>query len=111
MNGKQRAVLWIGLILVALNLAKNWSSIRSIIFSGAGGAVNSPSGDPSSGGISVVPGIPASPGGGVTLPFGGFPITIPLPSGINDPISQSQKDIGGRVAQRSPTGTVSGSRL
>ena len=111
MNGKQRAVLWIGLILVALNLAKNWQSIRSIIFSGAGGAVNAPSGDPNSGGISVVPGIPASPGGGVTLPFGGFPVTIPLPSNINAGITPREQQVSGNVAGRSPTGTVSGSRL
>jgi hypothetical protein len=35
MNGSQKAVLWIGLILVALNLAMKWAEISSIIFKGA----------------------------------------------------------------------------
>jgi hypothetical protein len=112
MNGKQRAVLWIGLILVALNLAKRWSDIRAIIFTGAGGVSSS---NPNSGGISTVPGIGAPASGGVTLPFGGFPITVPLgnlPSfNIGSRISQQQQDVSGRVATRSPTGNVSGSRL
>ncbi len=77
MNGKQRAVMWIGLILVAANLVMKWSSIRSIIFSGAsiaggGGGGGSASSDPT-GGITVNP-----PGQGVTVPFGGFPLPVPF---------------------------------
>lgn len=112
MNGSQRAVLWIGLILVAFNLVRRWSDIAGVIFSGAAGSGGVSSSNPNSGGISVVPGIgaPNSPNG-VTIPFGGFPITIPIPSGINSPISSQQQQISGAVANRSPTGTVSGSRL
>lgn len=74
MSGKQRAVLWIGLILIAFNLVRKWSEIRSIIFSGAGAPADSGSA-PSSGN-----------GGGnsVTVPIDPFlptgpKITIPLP--------------------------------
>lgn len=111
MNGSQRAVLWIGLILVAFNLVRRWPEIAGVIFSGAGGSGVSSS-NPNSGGISTVPGIgaPNSPNG-VTIPFGGFPITIPIPSGINSPISSREQQVGNAVAGRSPTGTVSGSRL
>lgn len=35
MTGQQRAVLWIGLILIGLNLVAHWSEIRTVIFSGA----------------------------------------------------------------------------
>jgi hypothetical protein len=35
MNGQQRAVLWIGLILVGLNLVGHWAEIKSVIFTGA----------------------------------------------------------------------------
>lgn len=80
MNGKQKAVMWIGLILVAANLVMKWSSIRAIIFSGAGTASSTSPGP----GISTVPGIPPTPGG-ITVPFGGFPLPIPLLS------SQSSK--------------------
>jgi hypothetical protein len=34
MTGEQRAVLWIGLLLITLNLVMKWSEIRSVIFSG-----------------------------------------------------------------------------
>ena len=36
MNDKERIVLWMGLILVGLNLVANWAQIKAIIFSGAG---------------------------------------------------------------------------
>jgi hypothetical protein len=36
MNGKQKAVLWLGLIMVGLNLVLKWSEIRDVIFGGAG---------------------------------------------------------------------------
>lgn len=35
MTGQQRAVLWIGLILIGLNLVAHWSEIRAVIFTGA----------------------------------------------------------------------------
>lgn len=74
MNGKQRAVLWIGLILVAFNLVRKWSEISSIIFAGAGSSASSGTQPPSTnnGGNSItipippiVPGVPK--------------ITIPIP--------------------------------
>lgn len=74
MSGKQRAVLWIGLILIAVNLVRKWSEIRSVIFSGAGAPADSGNA-PSSGnggGHSVT--IPVDP----FLPTGPK-ITIPLP--------------------------------
>jgi hypothetical protein len=56
MNGQQRAVLWIGLILVGLNLVSHWTEIKSVIFSGAGISAGIGSGS-SSGGIGgILPG-------------------------------------------------------
>jgi uncharacterized membrane protein YgcG len=73
MTGKQRAVLWLGLILVAVNLVRKWPEISAIIFTGAG--TTSP---PSSGGSS------GSGGNSVQVPIDPFlptgpKITIPLP--------------------------------
>jgi len=80
MSGQQRAVLWIGLILVALNLVGKWSQIRGIIFTGSGSTAPPDSGQPNDGGsggnkgpsiqIPIDPFIP-----GPTVPK----ITIPLP--------------------------------
>lgn len=77
MSGQQRAVLWIGLILVALNLVGKWSQIRDIIFTGSGSTAPPDSGSGGSGGskgpsiqIPIDPFIP-----GPTIPK----ITIPLP--------------------------------
>jgi hypothetical protein len=56
MTGQQRTVLWIGLILVGLNLVTRWTEIRSVIFSGAGIGAGIGSGGSSSG------------GGGFTIP-------------------------------------------
>lgn len=67
--------MWIGLILVAANLVMRWPEIRSIIFSGAsiaGDGKGSASSDPT-GGITVNP-----PGQGITVPFGGFPLPLPI---------------------------------
>jgi hypothetical protein len=63
MSGKASAVLWIGLILVALNLISQWSTIKAVIFTGSGS--KAPSG-----------------GGGITIPLDPF---IP---GLNIPLSQ-----------------------
>lgn len=57
MSGKQRAVLWLGIILIALNLVSKWSEIKSVIFT-------SPSTAPSGGGSSSTPGI-----GGLPFPL------------------------------------------
>lgn len=62
MSGKQRAVLWLGIILIALNLVKNWAQIKSVIFTGS--STSSGSGGSSSGGSSSTPGI-----GGLPFPF------------------------------------------
>jgi hypothetical protein len=56
MNGPQRAVLWIGLILVGLNLVKHWKDVAGVIFSGSGGFGISGTG--SGGGGFNLPGIP-----------------------------------------------------
>jgi len=50
MNGQQKAVLWIGLILVGLNLVARWSDIRGVIFTGAGITGGIPSGSGSTSG-------------------------------------------------------------
>lgn len=74
MTGKQRAVLWLGLILVAFNLVRKWPEISAIIFTGA--STTSPpqqSGGSGSGGNSVQ--VPIDP----LLPTGPK-ITIPLPN-------------------------------
>ena len=77
MSGQQKAVLWIGLILVTLNLVTKWSQIRAIIFTGSGITAPPDSGSGGSGGskgpsiqIPVDPFIP-----GPTIPK----ITVPLP--------------------------------
>jgi hypothetical protein len=64
MSGQQRAVLWIGLILVGLNLVQHWPTIKQVIFTGAG----------------ITSGIPGSSGGGFSVPnpFLIGPRTIPL---------------------------------
>lgn len=73
MNGKQRTVLWIGLILIGLNLVMKWKDIVSVIFTGAGtttpstGNSNSGSGKPSVT-VPIDPVLPTGP-----------KITIPLP--------------------------------
>lgn len=36
MTGKQEAVAWIGLIIIALNLFANWSQLKSILFVATG---------------------------------------------------------------------------
>ena len=74
MSGKQRAVLWIGLILIAFNLVRKWSEISAIIFTGAGGggSSTSPGGSNTGGGNSVT--VPIDP----FLPTGPK-ITIPIP--------------------------------
>jgi hypothetical protein len=59
MSGKQRAVLWLGIILIALNLVKNWSQIKSVIFTGS-----STAGGSGSSGSSSTPGI-----GGLPFPL------------------------------------------
>ena len=73
MNGQARAVMWIGLILVALNIVMRWKDVRAVIFTGAGKPVS----DSTAGGtkspsitIPIDPFIP-----GPTIPK----ITIPLP--------------------------------
>lgn len=73
MNGSQRAVLWIGLIMVAFNLVRKWSEIKGVIFAGA--AATSPSTtSPST----------SNPGNSIQVPIDPFlptgpKITIPLP--------------------------------
>jgi hypothetical protein len=60
MSGKQRAVLWLGIILITLNLVKNWKEISSVIFTGSSTA----GGSGSKSGSGSTPGI-----GGLGFPF------------------------------------------
>lgn len=77
MNGSQKAVLWIGLILIAFNVVMKWSSVKSVIFGGpsaTGGGSSSPA-SPSKGPsvtIPIDPFLPVSPH-----------ITIPLSQPVN----------------------------
>lgn len=73
MTGKQRTVLWLGLILVGLNIAMKWKQISAIIFAGAVPTTPSSGGSSGSGGNSVQ--VPIDP----LLPTGPK-ITIPLPT-------------------------------
>lgn len=75
MTGQQRAVLWIGLILVGLNLAMHWSQIATVIFSGSGitSGISGGSSDSGSGGGNSIQ-VPIDP----LLPTGPK-ITVPLP--------------------------------
>jgi hypothetical protein len=73
MSDQAKAVMWIGLILIALNLVMRWKDISAVIFTGAGKPVS----DSTQGGskqpsitIPIDPFIP-----GPTIPK----ITIPLP--------------------------------
>lgn len=65
MNGQQRTVLWIGLILVALNLASHWAEIVGVIFTGAG----------------ITSGIPGSSSSNSSSPSIQVPIDPVLPTG------------------------------
>lgn len=55
MSGKQRAVLWIGLLIIGLNLVSKWSEIKGVIFTGP--KTTTPSGGGNSGlpGFSLLP--------------------------------------------------------
>lgn len=71
MNDKERIVLWMGLILIGLNLVSNWAQIRTIIFTGAG--TQTPGGstaNPASPGFHIPPlpsWIPRIPGTNIPL--------------------------------------------
>jgi hypothetical protein len=69
MTGQQRAVLWIGLILVGLNLVGHWTEIRTVIFNGAGIFSGGGSSGNGSGGGFQIPGIPMIPGTHLPLTF------------------------------------------
>lgn len=55
MSGQQKAVLWIGLILVGLNLVGHWKDITKVIFSGAGigAGIPTPGSSSGSGGLQI----------------------------------------------------------
>lgn len=79
MSGTQKAVLWIGLILVGLNLVSKWKEISGVIFNGAGigagipGSSSSSSNNPPSSGIpkTIIPGLPG-------IPIPGTHVSLPL---------------------------------
>ena len=81
MSGKANAVLWIGLLIIALNLVSKWGEVKSVIFSGSSGG-DSGSGNGRSPTIGI-PGLPGSNKRGIPIdPFiPSIPITIPLSSG------------------------------
>jgi len=58
MTGQQRTVLWLGLILVGLNLVMHWKEIVGVIFQGSGGFGIPGSGSSSGGGGFHLPGLP-----------------------------------------------------
>jgi hypothetical protein len=59
--------MWIGLILVTLNLVMKWGQIKAVVFAGAPDNPNAPSSGGSSGG-------------------GGFKLPFPMWPGTNIPI-------------------------
>jgi hypothetical protein len=63
MSGKQRAVLWLGIILITLNFVTKWSEIKAVIFTGSSTAPSGGgSGSSGGGGIgSLLPGGLLSP--------------------------------------------------
>lgn len=67
MSGQQKAVLWIGLILVGLNLVGRWKDITKVIFSGAGisGGIQTPGSN--SGGLQIPNPLNLIPGHGGLL--------------------------------------------
>lgn len=75
MNGQQRTVLWIGLILVGLNLVNHWTEIRDVIFSGAGigAGIGSGGSNSSGGGFTIPDPLHQLPGGTLLPPT----ITVP----------------------------------
>ena len=104
MSGKQKAVLWLGLILVALNLVDRWNEIKGVIFKGAG---TSPGKTPSGSQPTNNQGQPV-----ITVPIDPFipgptspKITIPVPSisGLFDTGNAPQPNTSGKLG---PGGTV-----
>lgn len=68
MNDKERIVLWMGLILIGMNLVSNWAQIKAIIFTGAG--TQTPGGstaNPPSPGFHIPAWIPHWPGTNIPL--------------------------------------------
>jgi hypothetical protein len=61
MTGKQNAVLWMGLILILLNVVSQWPAIKAILFTDS-----SPIQKSSSGSAGVIP-----------TPIPGFTLTTP----------------------------------
>jgi hypothetical protein len=66
MSGQQKTVLWIGLILVGLNLVGRWKEIATVIFTGAGilGGIPTPGSSSSSGSNSPLNPLNLIPGHG-----------------------------------------------
>ena len=79
MTGQQRAVLWIGLIMVGLNLVTYWPTIKQVIFQGTG----------ITGGIT---GGSSSSGGGLQFPQLPLP-GMPLPGLLTQPTKKSNVTI------------------
>lgn len=62
MTGKQRAVMWIGLILIAFNLVRKWPEISGVIFGHA------PASIPKGTGSALVSVDPSVPSPKITVP-------------------------------------------
>lgn len=90
MTGQQRAVLWIGLILVGLNMVAHWSDIRSVIFTGAGITSGIPGGGGISGGDSGSGGLGGIIGRAGKKALGGI---VPGGSGLLSTNPQNTKDV------------------
>lgn len=50
MTSKQRTVIWLGLIIVALNILIKWRTIRGIVFAGASSTAPNNANAPGAGG-------------------------------------------------------------
>jgi hypothetical protein len=62
MSGKAKAVMWIGFLLILLNLSLNWKQFTSLIFTAPSGSSASGSGGSGGSGTNLSPLIPLIPG-------------------------------------------------
>jgi hypothetical protein len=79
-SGKQRAVLWLGIILIALNLVSKWSEIKGVIFT-----------SPANTGSGSSSGSSGSSGGGSKFGIGSLPFPL---------------NVGGLLSETPPSSTV-----
>jgi len=71
MNGSQKAVLWMGLILVVLNL--DWAALKNILFKGGTGGGSSGGGGSPSVTVPIDPLLPGPISPKITIPLSQTP--------------------------------------